>query len=273
MKKIIFIFILLFFHTKTYWDFIVCNTDNINFSWTWSDTICLWEYYDLNIQNLEEIDKKPDSFDLWYFWNDFELFFSENYILNLWYFDEYKTSKITNKNPEYNWIDIWYIWNTFELKVENNFIQAYWFFDENRQTYINNQNISFLFPIWFLWMYELKDDKKATIFIPKKISYRDYFYEKFYSEWLVYFLNWRYTKSSYNKFINNLLDLLINENELQDTILNDKDIARLDLEISKWNLKPKLEKLISNLEEINNWFLNLKTREEKLYMIKYFLNE
>jgi len=188
----------------------------------------------------------------------------------IWEFTTNKKTKVKNTNPDYT-VPTWYIWTDFNYakNTDKNITLPYWFFDSHKTTYITKDNLEFTVPVWFLWNAVIKKKGWWRKIYIKQYTYKEYFEEVFRN-------NSSKSGSSsneYNTFINNLLELLIDNNKDQYEIIDDITKNRINLYIKEnKKFKTNLELLVKNLKDINKAFKNA-TKEEKIYIIKYYLNK
>ena len=86
---------------------------------------------------------------------------------------------------------------------------------------------------------------------------------------LTYALENNISLNEFNKFISNIIELIIQDN---DIILYWNDIEEAKKEIVKTNFLINMKILVKKSKKINFYFKNLKTKQEKIYLLYYYLN-
>jgi len=235
-------------------------------SFAWYEINDLWNIY----KNINEIN--------WYNWNIWDLkigFLWNNYfIINrnwkavYWYFDEHKKTVITKVDIWYL-SKLWYLWNTFSLSwnvLDYKIVK--WYFDEHRKTIINKKIPNYNFNLWFLWDVKIVNNKRSKKKIIIQKSYRELLEEYIKQNTLVFALENNINLRDYNIFVWNILDFIL---EWEDKILFWDDIEKMKIEIAKTDFLNKIRLLIKNTRSINTWFKVLKIKQEKIYMLDYYL--
>lgn len=272
--RLVFIF-LIFFCSKAYSDFIICDSWNINFEWKTVSEMCNWWYENLDISTIEYFTWSFINLDSWFWWGkqNFEFWNNEN--LPIWFFDANKKTVIENVNPNYDF-SLWFIWtnNSFSwiiINVENNY--PVWFFDSNKKTIILKTDLVYDFPVWYIWNFVVKSKwwARSSTPIVKDVSYKEFFYEILKKNINSEFLN-KYSKKELDLFINNLLDLLLEWEKGSWKIISEESKDRIKLSIKNSNFSDSLNKLIENLDSINIVFKNTNSETQKFYVIKYYLD-
>lgn len=278
LKKIIKIFFifLLFLFSKTYSDFVICDSWNINYDWVTVSEICNWWYESVDISLIESFTWGYVNYDLWFWWNDYNLNLDKNISENfpVWFFDINRKTVLNNVNPEFS-SPVWFIWTAYLdtwiiTDIENNF--PVWFFDINKKTIILKPNPDFSFPVWYIWDYKVvKKSWWNHIIIIQDTSYRKFFEDIFKENIDPKFL-WKYSKYELELFIENILNLLLESEKDKDKIISETTKNRIRLYIKNSDFNKNLNNLIKNLDLINNAFEIIKDNKQKLYVIKYYLD-
>jgi hypothetical protein len=105
------------------------------------------------------------------------------------------------------------------------------------------------------------------------MTYREFFKEIFQKSTNDSFNNLNYSKSEYDTFINNLLDLLFNSNQYYQKIIPEETKNTIRLFIQNSDFDTNLNLLMTNLKDINQNFEIQKDQKINFYMIKYYLNK
>jgi|SaaInlV_120m_DNA_4_1040238.scaffolds.fasta_scaffold09831_3 hypothetical protein len=282
MKKIfrvlIFCFTYVLLFTNTNSEFTICDSGNINLSANNVSDICNEWFENNSIDSIKSLTWKYIDMDLWFWWLNNIYNKRDNISDNLitWFFNDFISTKVLDKEGDF-YLKTWFFWTNNLYNINSNILEnlAMWFFDNYRNTIISNTNPSYDFPIWFLWNHVLENTQKKSWTTKKYISYtyRNYFVFvfKIYSD--LNFSNSWYSYREYDKFINSLVNLYLEWYNNSDNIISDTYIASIDYYIeNNQEFQIQLWILMNNLDEINNWFSNLKTVKEKKYMIDYYLN-
>ena len=282
MKKIfrvlIFCFTYVLLFTNTNSEFTICDSGNINLSANNVSDICNEWFENNSIDSIKSFTWKYIDMDLWFWWLNNIYNKRDNISDNLitWFFNDFISTKVLDKEGDF-YLKTWFFWTNNLYNINSNILEnlAMWFFDNYRNTIISNTNPSYDFPIWFLWNHVLENTQKKSWTTKKYISYtyRNYFVFvfKIYSD--LNFSNSWYSYREYDKFINSLVNLYLEWYNNSDNIISDTYIASIDYYIeNNQEFQIQLWILMNNLDEINNWFSNLKTVKEKKYMIDYYLN-
>ena len=255
-------------------NYSVCDSWNIDFSWTWVIEICNWWSMTGSIIWIENFTWNFVNSDMWFWWNNNNYSNNINVEENLpfWYFNENKRTVIENTFPQNDNTEIWYWWNKYnfnnpEIDIENSF--PLWFFDDTKITYINEINPSFDTPTWFLWSYILpkKNSSWKKNIVIEKDTYREFFEEIFFQK-----IIWNYNRTEKNLFINNLLYFTINWSKLENNEIDEVNKKRIREIINAQNFSYRFESLVNNLKNINNAFEKFENREERFYILKYYLD-
>jgi hypothetical protein len=282
MKKIfrvlIFCFTYVLLFTNTNSEFTICDSGNINLSANNVSDICNEWFENNSIDSIKSLTWKYIDMDLWFWWLNNIYNKRDNISDNLitWFFNDFISTKVLDKEGDF-YLKTWFFWTNNLYNINSNILEnlAMWFFDNYRNTIISNTNPSYDFPIWFLWNHVLENTQKKSWTTKKYISYtyRNYFVFvfKIYSD--LNFSNSWYSYREYDKFINSLVNLYLEWYNNSDNIISDTYIASIDYYIeNNQEFQIQLWILMNNLDEINNWFSNLKSVKEKKYMIDYYLN-
>ena len=282
-EKIIFKIMFILFLNIIYSveaEFRVCDSSIINFNWKTTDEICsfwtqTWSIIWINNFNWEFI-----NYDLWYFWNNRTYFWTSEikWFLPFWYFDNYKKIVVTKTNFSNDNTDIWYFWTNFSFTwkiIETELLTPLWFFDNTKRTYIKTTNTNFDFAIWYLLDYKIIEVKKNSKNNDSEIliTYRDFFKKIFDDNFYIAVQNGVYEKDDYDKFVNDFLDLFFIWSWFENKLVDEKSRNRINQYVENWDFRKTLWKISKNIKEINIAFKTFKEKEERFYIIKYYLDE
>jgi hypothetical protein len=277
--KLFFIFVILFW-SKTYSDFVICDSWNINYSWKTISEICNWWYENFDISVIEYFTWSYINLNSWFWWGEQNFDFKKNENIPIWFFDQNKKTIIENINPIYDF-SAWYMgtshsfsWIFFD--VENN--NPIWFFDLNKKTIILKTGINYSFPAWYLWNviinkknWWIKWWSRSPDILIENISYKEFFHDIFKGNINSEFLN-KYSSYELDLFINDLLDLFSESDKNLEKIISEDSKNRIKLHIKNSNFNEKFNKLIKNLDLVNDAFKNTNNETQKFYIVKYFLD-
>ena len=278
MKKIVIILIIYFsLILSTNAELGFCDNANINNNKVLFNDICNnWNKVDdftkINSFTWKYIDIKSG-----YFWNKNNINkIHKDYLINTWYFwnnnTDIKLQKYININL------LWYFWNTNNLnnKIENDFI----------------------LPIWYLWDYDYKilkntfnDSSISNSFLKninnnslilknfssrhytkKRVVYNNISYYELLDQLIIentYLYKISISEHDYNIFKKNILEIIIN---WKNIIIPWKDVKLLKLKILESNFLKNVRILFKNAWELNNAIKKVKNDNEKVYILKYYLN-
>ncbi|MFK7779984.1 MAG: hypothetical protein QM490_02455 [Candidatus Gracilibacteria bacterium] len=274
--KLFFIF-LLFFTSKTYGDFIVCDSGNINYEGITVSEICNGGYESLDISLIKSFTGSYVNFDLgfWGISNNLDL---ENNVKNnfpVGFFDGNKKTITKKVDPEYfNFIGFIGTANSFSgvvFDVENNFPIG--FFDLNKKTIILKEYLNYSFPVGYLGDYQIRTSGRSnSIPVIQNITYRDFFHEIFLKNIDSKFLR-KYSNYELNLFIDDLLNVLFEGKNEANIIISNSTKKRIELYIKKSSFIENLNKLVNNLDPINDAFKKNEIVKQRFYVIKYYLQK
>ncbi len=221
-------------------DFSICDSWNINVNSNSIIEICNW-WLLINSFTWElagnYINNNP-----WFWWNieSFNSVLNINIDNNIWFFDNNKSTIITKINPESNFA-IWFI-NEFNMNLFNSW---------------TNDIINNIENTWSLNWINIKDYYNNL--------FRKYSEDKYENLWI--------SKTEYDEFINNLLDLLISSSyDNNKQLINNNDIKIIEKNLEKYNFPKNILKLLSNSREINNSFSLMPELNKKYFILSFYLN-
>jgi predicted RNA-binding protein with RPS1 domain len=82
----------------------------------------------------------------------------------------------------------------------------------------------------------------------------------------------KYSSYELDLFINDLLDLFSESDKNLEKIISEDSKNRIKLHIKNSNFNEKFNKLIKNLDLVNDAFKNTNNETQKFYIVKYFLD-
>lgn len=274
-----FLLLVLLFYSKTNADYIICDSWDINYDGKTVSEICNWWYQSINISEINSFTWSFIDLNLWYWWIDFDLVMNLNIEENLpmWYFGTNIKTKVLKNNPE-NYIYIWHIWIKNDYNIISDVVENFpiWYFDTNIKTKVLNNKPEYILPIWYLWNVVIAKKNwwmRNNILPIYSMTYREFFKEIFQKSTNDSFNNLNYSKSEYDTFINNLLDLLFNSNQYYQKIIPEETKNTIRLFIQNSDFDTNLNLLMTNLKDINQNFEIQKDQKINFYMIKYYLNK
>jgi hypothetical protein len=252
--KLLFLLILYFLFLK----------EN-SFSYEINDS---WNIYK-NIDNIDWYKWEYWNNNLWFLWINNNVLIDWKTVY--WYFDKNKKTVVKKIDIDFLY-DLWYLWNINSVDFNNiDFEIIKWLFDKNKTTKIIKTDAEYNFYLWYLWNVKIQKSitwrKKDKVLRSK--SYKWLLYEYLSLNLLTYALENNISLNEFNKFISNIIELIIQDN---DIILYWNDIEEAKKEIVKTNFLINMKVLVKKSKKINFYFKNLKTKQEKIYLLYYYLN-
>lgn len=295
MKKIYIIICLLLSTNYVYSDFLICDSWNINISKNNTYEICEWWYKNTDLIKINSFTGDFIHLNSWNFWNIVnEKTYDLNFIIPSYFLNNIKTI-ITNNNPYYN-NEIWYYG---QFNVDKDLMSKYdlvkWFFSINLKTKITNDLPIFSNDLWFFWdivilknvnwlidsneAWLLVNSNSWSIFINSNswtlstmiktntiMTYKKFYFELFKKYSTI-------NTNEYNNFLNKLVDYLLKDlYYIDNPIISDIEIKRIEFYIEKSDFRQKMEKLSNNFYVIDNEFKKTDDDYKKYFLLDYLLN-
>ena len=240
-----------------------------------------WEYFNNLVIN-EELHNKIDTYwsgsiytrDIWYIESDNHYSYNWNIINKLptWFFSN-NIKTIINLD-DFNFTEnVWFLWinHSYNFNSMDSNNSPVWFFNNTIITKISDSNPIYNTSIWFIVASDLKKNRSSKNIV-NEITYKVFIDNILRKETNFDYLKFRYNKSEYNLFINNLLWLLMGWNNYDNLIISEDKQNNIMKNIENSDFNENLSILMNNLKKINHGFKYSNDNFNKQYIIKYFLN-